>query len=308
MRRFTTALLPALVVLALGACDDNGSGLGEGRLSIKLTDAPAADLKEAFIQVDKFILIGTPNDTSASGRIEIEPDVDDFINLLTLTGGKVLEIVNDADVPEGTYSELRLVLGDAYVKLKDGRVFATSGADLPDGVTSSGELKCPSCAQSGFKVKFSGSGFSVADNSTVVLDFDAAQSFGHEAGNSGKFLMHPVLRATAETIQLGRIRGNVSLAASVTIPTCGTVANNLSVFKPVAIMGADTLTGVTDSTGYFKVTGAVPGTYTLTSVKDYTYANGDSLTITAAPSAATVVVPAGDSVTANYSITATSCH
>jgi hypothetical protein len=307
MRRITR-LFPALAFMAVVACDDNGSGPNGGRLSINLTDAPAGDLKEAFIEVDKFILIGTPNDTTASGRITIEPDVDEPINLLTLTGGRVLEIVDDADVPEGTYSELRLVISNAYVRLKDNRVFATSGADVPDSVDVDGELKCPSCSQSGFKVKFIGSGFTIADNSTVLLDFDAAQSFGHEAGNSGKFVMHPVLRATAETVQLGSIRGNVALAAAVTLPACGATTVNRSVFKPLAILGPDTLTGTTDTLGVFRISGVVPGTYTLSSVKDYTFANGDSLTITAAPSAATVAVPAGDSVAANYSISAATCH
>jgi hypothetical protein len=300
-------LFSALTAVVLGACDDNGSGPDGGRLTIQLTDAPAADIKEAFIQIEKFILIGTPNDTSASGRIEFEPDDDDFIDLLQLTGGKVMEIVDAADVPEGTYSELRVVLSEGYVRLKDGRVFATAGADVPDSTDVDGELKCPSCAQSGFKVKFQGSGFTVSDNSTVLLDFDVAQSFGHEAGNSGKFIMKPVLRATAQTVLLGRIRGSVTLAGGVTIPTCGTTTNNVTVFKPIAVMAGDTLTGVTDTTGVYRITGVVPGTYTLGSVKDYTYANGDSLTITAAPSVASVTVN-GDSVTANYQITAVSCH
>ena len=148
----------------------------------------------------------------------------------------------------------------------------------------------------------------MTDNSIVTVDFDVAQSFGHEAGNSGKFIMKPVLRATAQTVELGRIRGNVTLATGVTIPTCGTMTNNVSVFKPIAVMAGDTLTGVTDAAGAYRITGVVPGTYTLSSVKDYTYANGDSLTITAAPSAASVAVAAGDSASANYQITAATCH
>lgn len=306
MRR-STLLFSALTALVLGACDDNGSGPDGGRLTIQLTDAPAGDLTEAFIQVDKFILIGTPNDTTASGRIEIEPDNDDMIDLLTLTGGRIMELVDEADVPEGTYSELRVVLTDAFVRLKDGRVFATSGADLPDGVDVDGELKCPSCAQSGFKIKFQGSNFSITDNSIVLVDFDVAQSFGHEAGNSGKFVMRPVLRATAQTVTLGRVRGTVALAPTVTLPMCGTLTNTLALFKPIAVMAGDTITGVTDAAGTYSITGLVPATYTLGSIKDYTYANGDSLTITATPTPASATIN-GDSVTANYQITAASCH
>jgi hypothetical protein len=148
MRR-TRYLLPLVVAaLTAGACDNGSiSGDGRGRLTIGLTDAPAADIKEAWIQIDEFILF---ND-STSGRITLDPTQTGWINLLLLDGGKVLDVVDHALVPNGAYSNLRLVLGDVYIVLKDGRVFATPGADLPSGVTAVGEAKCPSCAQSGYR-------------------------------------------------------------------------------------------------------------------------------------------------------------
>ena len=310
MRKFgLIALMTA--GLALGACDDDpAGGSGTGRLTINLTDAPG-DMKEAWVKIDQIILIRSAADStnsSGSGRIVIEPDVDDYINVLTLTGGQVMQLADESGIPKGFYSQLRIVIDEAYVVLKDGRVFATSGADLPAGVTAAGEVKCPSCSSSGYKVQFTGSGMEVADNSIITIDFDASRSFIHEAGNSGKWVMHPVLRATSTTIRLSTIKGNVALATGVTIPTCGAQPNNLSVFKPLAVAGADSITASTDSLGAYRVTGVVPGTYTMGFIKDITYTNGDSLTFAATATPASVTAPAGDSVSANYSITAASCH
>lgn len=308
MRRSFQILPIVMAALALGACEDSTSGPnGDGSLTIQLTDAPG-DLAEAWIKINEFVLIGDDSDTSSAGRIELAPEADGYINLLTLAGGKVLEIVDDADVPEGAYTELRLVLDEAYVRLKDGRVFATAGAELPAGVTSAGTLKCPSCSQSGFKVKFPSGGFSVGDNSVVLLDFDVSQSFGHEAGKSGQWIMHPVLRATAQTVRLGTIRGNVALAQGVTLPACGTQTSTLGLFKPRAVMGTDTLTGVTDTLGVYRIANAMPGTYALSAINDISYTNGDTLTFTTTVNPATVTVAQGDSVSAAYQITAASCH
>jgi hypothetical protein len=310
MRRLGFLAVMATAAVLAGCSDDPTGGEGNARLRINLTDAPG-DLKEAFVKIDQIVLIRRDADSisgSGSGRVTITPDVDDYVDLLKLTGGKVLELVDTAGIPEGSYSQLRVIIDEAYVTLKDGRTFATAGAELPSGVTSSGTLKCPSCSSSGFKVKFGGGGLNINGTSVVTIDFDAGQSFGHEAGNSGQWIMRPVLRATASNITFGRITGNVALATGVTLPVCGGAANNLSVFKPIAVLGTDTLSGTTDSTGVYRIANVVPGTYTLGFAKDITYTNGDSLTITAAPSVATLAVVSSDSARANYQITAATCH
>jgi hypothetical protein len=307
MKRKLLMLTLVLSVFTMGACDDGDTGgPNQGRVTINLTDAPG-DLKSAFVAIDRIILMRSGNDTTGSNRIVITPEDTGYIDLLTLTGGKVKELVDDASVSSGTFSELRVVLDEAYVITKDNRVFATSGATLPSGTTAAGELKCPSCSSSGFKVKFTG-GLTVTENSTITLDFDAAQSFGHEAGSSGKWVMHPVLRATATTVRFGRITGNVALATGITMPTCGGAATDLTAFKPLAIMGTDSLTGATTAAGVYDIANALPGTYNLTYVKDITYTNGDSLTFTAAATPASVTVAQADSAKANYQITAAACH
>lgn len=307
----TRYLLPLIAALAIGACDDSDIGgvNGDSRLTIRLTDAPG-DLDEAWVKISKIVLIGGDSeDEDASGRFEFVPLDTDYINLLELTHGAVMELVDEASVPGGTYQELRFVLDEAYVILNDGRVFATNSADLPAGVEADGELKCPSCSQSGYKVKFQSSGgLTIEDNTIVTVDFDAARSFGHQAGNSGMWIMHPVLRATATTVRLGSLFGEVALAEGVTLPTCGGQDNRLDVFRPRAITGTDTLLAVPDSLGAYRFGALLPGAYELDHVAEITFTNGDSLTIAATPSDADVTLAQGDSAEVDYQITAATCH
>jgi hypothetical protein len=58
----------------------------------------------------------------------------------------------------------------------------------------------PSLGQSGLKINLPGGKLDIGEGETIVmLDFDAAESFGHQAGNSGKWVMHPVVKATNVT-------------------------------------------------------------------------------------------------------------
>lgn len=298
-------IAPVLVAaLALSACSDDNvtSSSSNGKFTLFLTDAPG-DLAEAFVKIGNVILINATGD-----RVEIAPDVTDFVNLLDFTNGDMLKIIDVETTPEGFYTEMRVVVEDAWVTLNDGRVFATAGADLPDGVTADGVLKCPSCSSSGFKVKIAGEGLEIVGNSTFILDFDAAQSFGHEAGKSGMLIMHPVLRVNATTIRFGAIRGTVSLATGVTLPACGGAPTTKALFTPWALLGADTIRATPDTAGVYRIGSLLPGSYTMGFDADDTFANGDSLTVAATPSLATAVVAEADSVTVDYSITAATCH
>ena len=297
-------------LLTQGACSDGDltGGSKSTRLTIQLTDAPG-DLKEVFVKIEKIVLLRSGNDTTGtSNRIEIKPKVTGFVNLLTLAGGKLLDLADTTGIAAGTYSELRIIVNEAYIRTNDNKVFATSGAALPASITATGTLKCPSCSSSGYKVKFTNGGLVISANSSIVIDFDAGQSFGHEAGKSGQWIMKPVLRATAKTVAFAKISGTVSLATAITIPTCGGQSNGLRSFKPFARLNTDTLSAVVDSTGAYRVSNVTPGTYTMGYAKDVTFTNGDSLTFAAAATPATVTVAAADSAKANYQITAATCH
>ncbi len=305
---FMVAILAAM--LSAG-CDEDVTGGrgGEGRLRISLTDAPG-DLAEAWVEIDEIVLFRTDEDDDEGGRIVIEPEVTGFINLLDLTNGQLLEIADEGNLPEGQYRELRLVIGDAFVVLNDGRVFATPGADLPAGLEADGTLRCPSCAQSGFKVKFQNDEDGLIINGTtfVTIDFDAGRSFGHQAGNSGQWIMRPVLHAVATNHEFATLAGVVTLADTVELPDCGDQENTVEVFTPLAILGNDTLSAVVDEDGNFEFGLLFPGLYSLGYVNEVTYTNGDSLAITAVPTSLTLELDEGVEGTVDYEITAASCH
>lgn len=308
--RNRSLLLPLLAgALFLGACEGSTGSLepGGSRLTVQLTDAPG-DLAEAQVRISKIVLQGTQTGDSTAARQEFPVSSTSWIDLLALTGGQVLELVDGASVQPGTYTQLRLVVDEAYIVTRDDRVFATAGAQLPAGTTADGELKCPSCAQSGFKVKFPG-GIEVGEGATTLLvDFDVNQSFGHEAGKSGKYVLKPVLIGTRRTTTpLGGIAGTVSLAQGVTLPACGGQATlDLTRFVPTATVGTTTRTGTTQASGAFTIASLPADTYAL-GVDRVAFANGDTLTFTATPTPASVTVASGATAPASYNVTAATC-
>ena len=299
--------LTLFAALAVAACDGDGGTAGNGtsRVSIRLTDAPG-DLAEAWVKIDGIYLKGNV-DSATDNRTELLSAPTGWVDLLTLSGGRTAELVNGAVVPAGRYSEMRFVVCEAYIVTSDGDVYASRDAELPAGVTADGTLHMPSACSSGFKVKFpADSAVSLESESAIMtVDFDVSQSFGHQAGNSGRWIMHPVLHATSVGFA-GGIGGAVALAQGVTLPTCGGGEVALTAFVPQATTGATTYTSAVGTDGRYKIT--VPaGTYTMGYAPALSFANGDSLMVTAAPSAATATVASGASATVDYSVTAATC-
>jgi hypothetical protein len=298
--------LPLLAALAMAACDGGTGGSGDARVSIRLTDAPG-DLKEAWVRIDRIYLKGGAADSTSSGGTDLLTTRTGWVDLLTLSGGRTAELVNGAVVPAGRYSEMRMVVCEAYVVADNGDVYATRDAVLPAGVTADGQLQVPSGCSSGFKIKFKGGEpVELESESTIMtVDFDVSQSFGHQAGNSGRWIMHPVLHATAVGFA-GGIGGTVALAQGVALPTCGGSVVAVTAFVPQATAGAETFTSAVGADGRYRITVA-PGTYTMGYAPALSFANGDSLKVTAAPSVASATVATGGVTTVDFSITAATC-
>jgi Domain of unknown function (DUF4382) len=298
--------LPLLAALAMAACDGGTGGSGDARVSIRLTDAPG-DLQEAWVRIDRIYLKGGAADSTGNGGTDLLTTRTDWVDLLTLSGGRTAELVNGAVVPAGRYSELRMVVCEAYVVADNGDVYATRDAVLPAGVTADGQLQVPSGCSSGFKIKFQGDEpVELESESTIMtVDFDVSQSFGHQAGDSGRWIMHPVLHATSVGLA-GGIGGAVALAQGVALPTCGGSAVAVTAFVPQATAGAETFTSVVGTDGRYRITVA-PGTYTMGYAPALSFANGDSLMVTAAPSVPSATVTSGGVATVDYSITAATC-
>jgi hypothetical protein len=117
---------------------------------------------------------------------------------LTSLANTATELVGETEIPEGSYSELRFVLGGACLEAEaagGGSAFYASDIALcPEGTASAGSLQMPSLGQSGLKVKFDGSLDFAGGPTALLVDFDVAESFGKPAGNSGKWVMHPVIK------------------------------------------------------------------------------------------------------------------
>jgi hypothetical protein len=316
---------PALVAaLCLGAvlagCQDSLGPLGGGRVSVLLTDAPG-DVDKVWIKIDGLKLIG-----DESGELDLPGDFDEMILVSELVG-HARRIVDDANVELDSFHQLRLLLGGVVLVTKDGKVYATEGADLPDGVSDEnvGPLTCPSCSQSGWKIVLTGGDPEVeaGEEVTIVIDFDVAQSFGKQAGNSGRWVMRPVIHATRVAMAnagTSSISGTVALAQGVTVPACpAATPRSLADFVPTAraatlkdaSQNAIVRSGTTAAGGAFTIGNVAPDSYTLgvmdLTVSDITGNWKLAFTATAAPATAQVVQDGQNVTGVAYTVTAASC-
>lgn len=202
MQNLRRLLVAAAAALTLGstACDSGPTGVRTGYLNLLLTDAPG-DVAAAVVTIERIYL--QSDSSGEDGRIVLL-DSPVTVNLLTLQDS-LMVVLDSAVVPEGRYRQLRFVISGGYVSVigtdtMTRTIYASSPtyAGLPIGAVVSGELQMPSFAQSGLKVKLPGDAIRIADDGvvTLVVDFDVAQSFGKAAGNSGRWVMSPVITAT----------------------------------------------------------------------------------------------------------------
>jgi hypothetical protein len=220
-------------------------------MSIMLKDAPG-DVKKAVVTISEIGLEG-------SGGEVVLLDTAVTTDLLTLADSTA-ELVHDGIVPAGHYSQLRFVISGAYIEVDDGdgtsTIYASSPdyAGLPADAQVGGTLQMPSLGQSGLKVTLPGGAVSIDGDSRVMLvDFDVSQSFGHEAGGSGMWVMHPVVHAT-DFATTGGITVTLTEGADVTMPTVNGSTLGLGDFSAVLTTdGAapDTAAFTDDGTGAF---------------------------------------------------------
>lgn len=274
------------LLLSVAACGDDevtAPADGMASLSIFLTDAPG-DVDSVWVE-----LVGLTAQGGEGGPVELLGEPTELVLLTDLVGTlQLLSIA--ADIDPTTFSQLRMVVGDAVLLSSEGKVYVKGDPVLPpelEGVEEAdlGELQCPSCSQSGIKVKIPNDGMEVEEGAAaLVLDFDVAQSFGHSAGNSGKWVMHPVIHGTligdedgdGEVLDelgfAGSITGTVALGEGITIPECPTgTPRSILDFVPTAtldgLLDGDgqpiTRTGSVQEGGGFTIGFLPAGSYTL---------------------------------------------
>jgi hypothetical protein len=227
-------------------------------------------------------------DDQEGGRVILR-DTPITTDLLTLANSTA-ELVKDATLPAGTYSQLRFVISGGYVEVEnaDGStsIYASSPTyeGLPAGAKVAGSLQMPSFAQSGLKVNLPGGGVKIDGEQKVVLvDFVVSESFGKAAGASGKWVMHPVLKATSFSTT-GGLGVTLAKADTVTLPSINNTPITLGQFKAVLVTetGGREEQALTDANldGTFEASFkyVAPGNYTVDFV-----APSDSVLFTTTP-------------------------
>ncbi len=214
MKKFTGFLMAVLAVTVLFSCsNDDSNGSNTARMKVRMTDAPG-DYKSVFVEVVD-VMIKTDASASAEGWVSLAGVENDVYDLLELTGG-VTQLLADTEVEAGYLSEIRLVLGtDNYLILNDG---------------TRQELSTPSAQQSGLKIKVDKQ-LEAGEEYEFLLDFDVDQSIV-SAGNSGGFILKPVIRATAMA-ETGSIQGTVHPTNFQSVITAENATSKISAYTNV---------------------------------------------------------------------------
>ena len=246
----TRLLLPSLLAAGLlAACGGGGSGSATGTLRLSLTDAPACGYDSVFVTVEKVrVHQSSAAGDSDGGWSEVVLPTPLRVDLLTLTNGTLLPL-GQTELPAGTYTQMRLVLGGTTPPGWPAGTLAN--AIRPSGTASEMALTTPSGLQSGLKmnVNLTVNPDTVAD---FAIDFDACKSFV-KAGNSGKYLLKPVLSVIPLVSSAGqRIVGFVD----ATLANTGTTVSAQQAGVPVRATPPD-------ATGRFTLYPVPAGNYDL---------------------------------------------
>jgi len=227
-------LFVVLATLASGSfiflsCNKNSSSSGPAHLQVMLTDGPA-NYDAVNIDVQRVEVNVSPDSGTNSGWQTVNVLRPGIYNLLNFKNG-IDTLLASADLPAGTLSQMRLVLGSNNSVVINGQSFP---------------LKTPSAQQSGLKFNIH-STLTAGIVYRLWIDFDASRSI--VATGAGTYLLKPVIRTYAAAIG-GSIKGTVLPSAA----------------KPEvwATMGTDSLMALPDSaTGYYFFGGVNAGTWNL---------------------------------------------
>ena len=213
------AALIATNALALSGCGGSSSPPNKSTLSISLADAPLSGVSEVDVTVTGVEV--QPTDGQA---ISFNLSQAQKINLLTFQSGTVFPLVDRQLVPAGQYQWIRLMLDTTTPHANQVVVATGSNAGTYD-------LKIPSGAETGLKLI---QGFTMPANGApthFVIDFVASKSIV-SAGNSGQWLLKPVLRMV-DVSASGTIAGTISAALAAAPPQ--TTATTCSQANPPAV-------------------------------------------------------------------------
>lgn len=189
MRYALLALCGILIMISCDLANDNT----QASMQVFLTDAPA-NYESVVIDIEEIRVHKNQNagdDEDGWRTIRNEPLQ---VDLLNLTNGN-MQFMGETDLETGTYNQMRLILGNQNLLVMN------DGQTVP--------LTTPSAQESGLKLDID-TEVESGINYILLLDFDASRSIV-EAGNSGQYLLQPVIRAVNLT-GTGTINGTIEPA------------------------------------------------------------------------------------------------
>jgi hypothetical protein len=213
------------------------------------------DIVNSAVTIDQIIFQGTGVE-----RVDLldAPVTVNLGDLANATG----ELVAGAEVTNGTYSDVRLVLSGAFVEVAndDGTttIYATSAdyAGLPAGATVGGTLSLPANSADGAVVDLASNLSLEGGTVTLLVDFDLAQSVIDDG--AGGFNLTAFLTGGVGTTA-GTVTVTLALGDGVTLPEGVTLADF------TAHLGGKQLDFVDNAGTFTSAFGFVlPGTYSLT--------------------------------------------
>ena len=224
-------LVVAITFVACNKSDNSQQSGGTAKLELRLTDAPG-NYDAVYVDIQNVKINATTDSTNGWTDVPlIKPGI---YNLLDFRNG-IDTLLASVDVPAGTISQIRLVLGS-------NNSVVVNGATYP--------LNTPSAQQSGLKLNLH------ADLTPGIvyrlwIDFDANKSI--VATGSGKYNLKPVIRTYSEATG-GTLQGTVLPPdAKATV---------------MAVSGTDTLYAVPSLVGFYRFAGINAGSWNLYFVPD----------------------------------------
>lgn len=229
-QRFILMMLVIVASIFFQNCSNETSQMS--RLQVILVDAPG-DYEKVNIDLKDILINRTDDDSSWESIGNVQQGI---YNLLDYTGGAEA-LLADSELPSGEIKQIRLLLGpnnSLILKNKD-----------------SVKLDTPSAQQSGLKLNVNAT-LEGGVLYSFILDFDADKSIV-KAGNSGKYILKPVIRVITEATS-GAIAGEVVFPTDV---------SSLKVSAKDLNDTTNVVSTQTDEFGNFFMKGVLPGSYDL---------------------------------------------
>lgn len=227
---------PSLIILALAAlsvgysCSGELDGSGNSLVNIRLIDAPG-DFDEAWVEIRGVeILQGRSRESTGANWLYLEyQQPNQQVDISKLVGGGIL-LLGRAEIPDGTISKIKLVLGEDHYLVRNGRRISLT----LDARESEIELDVNYELENSFSYD-------------VYLDFDLGRSV-KSTSDSTRFILSPTVRSFVryQTSEIG-----------------GTIRQEDAWPVIYAIQGKDTLSTLTNARGDYTFMGLKEGKHTV---------------------------------------------